>query len=239
MTVPRRVLLAAALFLGVAAVCAAPADARDLKRAAQVRLDAGLKAYGAGNYEQAIREFQAAYKIDPDPQLLYALAQAERLAERCGEALVHYRQFLESKPNEMQVEAARAGIALCEDKPEPPPPPPPEETPPPPELKVRPWYKDPANGLIVTGVASFGLGIGYVAASTSSRLGANRASTRDDFVFLRDRARSQRRLGVTAITVGVGLVGGGVAIHVLRDRKRASTPIVTTDGSSIYVAGTF
>ena len=73
-------------------------SARALKPEAQGRLDAGLAAYKAQNWEDAIRELEGAYSLDPDPDLLYTLAQAERQGGRCASALGHYRKYLASKP---------------------------------------------------------------------------------------------------------------------------------------------
>jgi tetratricopeptide (TPR) repeat protein len=228
-----------AVLLAAAHLFASTASARELKRSARKRLEAGLKAYGEKDYDTAIREFRNAYKIDPDPDLLYALAQAERLAGYCGDAVVHYRQFLETRPDEMQVEAARTGIELCETA-EAPADPPPQPEQPPSARRDPVWYKDPANGLIGFGAVAAGVGIGYIAAAASSRLGANRAATPEYELFLRDRASWQKRLGVTALVFGGAMVGGGIAWHVLRDRKDDTpTAVVTTDGTSLYITGTF
>jgi hypothetical protein len=55
--------------------------------------EAGQAAYERREFGLTAAEFQRAYALLPSPVLLYDLAQAERLAGRCGAALAHYRQF--------------------------------------------------------------------------------------------------------------------------------------------------
>lgn len=222
------------------AITASPAVAQlKLRPAARAHLDAGLAAYDAGDYARAAREIKAAFEIDPDPSLLYTLAQAERLGGQCPAALDHYRRFLQSKPSEVGVEAANTGIALCEKAaPAPKPRPrPPKEAPRPQERPL--WYKDGANAAIAFGLLGTGLGVGYLAAATSSRLGAKRAESHDDFEFLIDRGSSQRRIGVVTLTLGLGLVAGGLGYHLWRDRKSRTRAVVSSDGRSLFVAGSF
>ena len=86
-----------------------------LKPDAQVHLDAALKAYAAKDYDVAFREFDQAYAVDPNPALLYATAQALRHASKCAQAIDTYRRYLDTKPNDTQVAAAKTGITSCED----------------------------------------------------------------------------------------------------------------------------
>ena len=75
-----------ALLIVCALAASVRADTAKLKPEAQTHLDAALKAYAAKDYDAAIREFGLAYDIDPNPNLLYATAQAQRFASRCSEA---------------------------------------------------------------------------------------------------------------------------------------------------------
>ena len=54
--------------------------------------------YDLGRYDQAISEFQQAYEIKDDPNLLFNIAQAHRLAKHYGEALTLYRSYLRRSP---------------------------------------------------------------------------------------------------------------------------------------------
>ncbi len=211
-----------------------PVDARELKKEAQLRLDAGLREYDSANYDRAIKEFEAAYSIDPDPDLLLAWAQAERLAGKCAAAVPRYRRYLESRPGAEGIALARSGIELCVASA-------PKERP-----KAAgdcappvPWYKNPIGGAIVVGVAGIGVGTGFLIAASGNREVADSAQTSDRFESLLDRATMQRRIGVTVMLFGAALIGGGVAYHYVTKRKEAPTTVVSTDGRSIFVARTF
>jgi len=82
--------------LALALVSAARADeiqdARD-------HFHRATKAYEVADYEEAIREFAATYKLKDDPSILFNLAQAYRLAGHREEALRTYRMFLSKVPN--------------------------------------------------------------------------------------------------------------------------------------------
>jgi hypothetical protein len=215
---------------------ASPAAARDLKKEAQLRLDAGLREYQDGNYDRAIKEFEAAYGIDPDPDLLLAWAQAERLAGKCKAAVPRYRRYLDSKPGTEGVALATSGIDLCVAST-------PKERPgecATPELEPPlPWYKNPIGGAIVLGVAGIGVGTGFLIAASGNRDLADSAQTSDRFESLLDRATMQRRIGVTIMLFGAALIGGGLGYHYFKKSKETSATVVSTDGRSIFVARTF
>ncbi len=217
----------------VAALTTSGIARAELAAGAKVRLDAGLGHYNAGRYEAAIAEFEAAYAIDPDPQLLFTWAQAERLANRCSAAVPRYRKYLESRPSADAVTLATNGIALCEATAKP--------TPVEPCTTDRnaPWYKDPVGGAVVAGVVGIGVGIGFFVASSGNRDRADTAQTSAQFEAYLDRATTQRRIGATFLIVGAGLVGGGIGYHFWSKRGRARGPVVGTTGSSLYFAGEF
>jgi tetratricopeptide (TPR) repeat protein len=53
----------------------------------------GSKAYDLGHYQDAIREYEAAYTIKDDPALLFNIAQAYRLAGDYPNAIRSYKSF--------------------------------------------------------------------------------------------------------------------------------------------------
>src|SRR4051812_37380375 len=66
----------------------APKEAKEGDRAAaKVHFGAGKQFYKESRYEDAIREFAAAYRYDPNPLLLYNLAQADEKAGNIPDAL--------------------------------------------------------------------------------------------------------------------------------------------------------
>ncbi len=219
------IVLAAAVALGLGPR-AAHADV-SLKPAAQVRFDAGVRLTSAGQYDDAIAEFQTAYAIDPNPVLFYSLAVAERLAGRCPAAIEHYRRFLRSKPNRARTEAARAGIAMC------------AQACAAEGGQARAWYARPATGAIAGGAISLGIGAGFLIAAASARDRAEAAQFSDDFEAALDRATGLRRTGVLFAVLGAALVGGGVAYEVVARRKREPAIAFGFGARSIFVVRSF
>jgi tetratricopeptide (TPR) repeat protein len=139
---------------------------------AKEHLDRGLHLYDAQKYAEAIAEFQAGYEIDPQPDFLYAMGQAERLNGDCRRAVAAFEAFLRSGPNSKQEASAKEKLAWCKEElrrhpgtpptptpaplppaPENPPAPapsvvaaPPPPPPPPPVVRHRPWAWIAAGG---------------------------------------------------------------------------------------------
>src|SRR5204863_4100840 len=103
-------------------VCAAsPALARtptEEAAAAKEHYTKGTKLYDLGKYEEAIKEFEAAYEIKDEPVLLYNIAQAYRLDNKYSEALRFYRSYMrkytsknkKDAPNKTEVDAKIADM---------------------------------------------------------------------------------------------------------------------------------
>ena len=89
----------------------APAD--ELDPEAKAHFDSGLASYNAKEYAEAIVDLRTAYALDPDPVILFAWAQAERLDGRCSRATKLYKRFLKTRPSAQQTEAARTGVERC------------------------------------------------------------------------------------------------------------------------------
>jgi tetratricopeptide (TPR) repeat protein len=87
-------LVAVVLSVGLTA---ATAHAED-KSAAKDHWERGTKFYDIGKYDDAIKEFEAAYEAKSDPAFLYNLAQSHRLAGHPNEALRLYRTYLRYVP---------------------------------------------------------------------------------------------------------------------------------------------
>ncbi|MBN1609846.1 MAG: hypothetical protein JW940_24650 [Polyangiaceae bacterium] len=98
-----------------AAPTQATASAEDL-RSAEEHLARGLTLYGQRHYTEAVAEFRAGYAVSADSRLLYALAQALRLAGRCPEAATYYQRFVDSAPGPAQEAAARANLQRCREQ---------------------------------------------------------------------------------------------------------------------------
>jgi hypothetical protein len=174
---------ALALLFVVAAAGAAPARAADpepeLTGPGRALYDTGMAHFRARAFAEAVRAFEAAYAREPRREVLFALAQATRLAGDCPRAVPLYQRFLTSGPPARQVEAARIALARCqEQKPTAAaasvaasattPAPPPASSP----VDLRtgapatPWYRDPAAGALATAaVVTLGASVGLLVAS--------------------------------------------------------------------------
>src|SRR5262245_15990993 len=102
-----RVLVTAMFLLAAAGPAAADTDADGWLRI-------GLERYDAGDFAGAVEAFHQGNRLDPRPQFLFAIAQAERRRGDCGTAIVYYEQFLASSPPEGQAVAAREQRDRCE-----------------------------------------------------------------------------------------------------------------------------
>src|SRR5258708_28070188 len=113
----RRVLAAVVAVLAFALAgraYAQPSAPQPLTPEARARLDAGLRDFQNHAYDAAIAEFREGYRLQPHPDFLYALAQAERMSGDCAGAVQAYRQFLQTDPPANEAEIAKYNIARCE-----------------------------------------------------------------------------------------------------------------------------
>jgi len=98
----------------LAAVLAAPgAASADPKQEARAHVDRATKAHKAGQLEKALTELQAAYALDPQPQLLYALGQIYTKLGRCSEASDSYLRFLASGTDPKTAQVVKQALEAC------------------------------------------------------------------------------------------------------------------------------
>jgi tetratricopeptide (TPR) repeat protein len=95
--------MAACLFFVAGMVAGSAARAR-LPTAAEVQLASaharkGRVHFDAGRYQEAVQEYEAAYKLAPAPQLQYGIAEAHRLNDADQLAIAAYRRYLELAPD--------------------------------------------------------------------------------------------------------------------------------------------
>ena len=81
---------------------------------AAAQRELGLREYAVGKWAEAIAAVRAAYELDPQPELLYALAQAQRKSGDCASATASYRAFLRTSPPEAPSATARQNLERCE-----------------------------------------------------------------------------------------------------------------------------
>jgi hypothetical protein len=86
-----------------------------MKPAAAVYLQSGLRLYEEKDYAGALGEFNKGWAIDPHPDFLYAMGQAERLAGNCEKAIAHYGAYLLQVSSPTQAAAAKLQMERCEE----------------------------------------------------------------------------------------------------------------------------
>ncbi|HTL35111.1 MAG TPA: hypothetical protein VL326_18410 [Kofleriaceae bacterium] len=101
-----------AISIIVAAALARVASA-DPEAEAKPHVEAAQRFYAAGKTAEALDELTIAYKLNPTPTLLYAIAQAHVVLDQCDDAIKFYEQFLATKPKQGPAKLAREAIDHC------------------------------------------------------------------------------------------------------------------------------
>src|SRR5712692_8627964 len=73
--------------------------------------ETGVQALGAGNAGQALTAFEAAYKAQPAPSLLFWIGEAHRGLGHKERAAKYYRQYLDQLPDGPKSAEAKARLA--------------------------------------------------------------------------------------------------------------------------------
>jgi len=230
---------------------------------ARAHYERGLELYGAKDYAGAIRELDAGYALDPRREFLFAEAQAHRLSGDCKSAVPLYKKFLDSEPDDVQVNAAHIALARCAEQmaTAPAPPPRPATTTAPPlttssplpasrtPASIGPWYKDAIGGVLLgAGVAALAVGTGFSFAALSARDGANQnAATYPDYSSRWSTARGRSQIAVGAFAAGTALTGAAIYRYWHVRRAEAHAPAapkldawaapVTTTGAGRAASG--
>lgn len=228
------------------ALAPAPALAKNPQQEAKALVQKAMKAHEKGDFPTALANLQEAFDKDPQPELLYAIAQVHVKLLQCREAITFYEQYLATNPSEAAANDTREAIAACKAQlpPDPPPPPPPEPVkppppPPPPPPAALPWYRDGIGAALVAGglLAAGGGVVVYV----SARKDLDDAETAADhaaYTELVDGARDKRILSVVLVGAGAALVGYGVTRIVMREpAERSSIALVPTRGGGLVTLG--
>lgn len=104
-----------AVAIAILLLLAGIARAEPLEPRARDYLAAGIERFEAEDYENAAAQFRLGLAIQEHPDLLYALAQSERMLGDCARALEHYRATLDKVEAESErAEAVRIQIERCE-----------------------------------------------------------------------------------------------------------------------------
>src|SRR5688572_23646098 len=100
----------------LAILCLAAPAAADTAGDAANHAANGKKFFAEGKYTDAIREFRESNRLVPDPKLLYAIAQAQRMAGDCAGAIVTYEAVIKTKADKKLIEYSQANITRCKEQ---------------------------------------------------------------------------------------------------------------------------
>lgn len=89
------------------------------KESAKSHIDKATKAHKDGKFDVALTELKAAYEIDPEPKLLFAIAQVYAKLDDCPNAIENYEKFLAKTKDKKKQEVVKEAIAACKSKPDP------------------------------------------------------------------------------------------------------------------------
>jgi hypothetical protein len=194
--------------------------------------DAAMVLYGVRDFRAAARELEAAYAIEPRREILFARAQATRLAGDCPDAIALYQQFLTTAPPAHQVAATRIAMARCQGETPPPRAPPSLAAAPvviararsiPPAAVVAPaaavprppFYRDwKGDVLLAAGLVTGSVGAALMASAAGMDARARAADRYGDFADLHGRAEQRWRVGLGAMVAGAVVAAAGVARYV-------------------------
>jgi tetratricopeptide (TPR) repeat protein len=228
-------------FVFAVAIAMAPARAfADAKADAKEHIEKASAAHEAGKLDAALTELNIAYTLDPQPELLYAIAQVHVQLGHCPMAITFYKRFLATRPSDEAVAVVKEAIHTCETapppaietKPEPEPEPKPEPkpepvAPPPPEpakpipapavvVDQPPFYTDVIGDAFVgVGLVSGIIGMIEYASARSALDDAEHAPTYAASQSLVNTAHTRRNVSIGLGVGGLVLIGTGVAHYVL------------------------
>jgi tetratricopeptide (TPR) repeat protein len=195
--------------------------------------DRAARHFAAEEWDEAIDALVEAYALDPDPDYLYARAQAERFRGRCDVAIAMYEHFLASDPAPQQRQDTERNIELCRAQLAPIPPParveaptddptaptnPPDEPPP----RRRAGADVAAIVLVSVGAVAVATGASLWIIGARTRDRAPRESDEDGYATALRRGRALTIAGITVTSVGVAAgVGAAIRFGLLARRDRA------------------
>lgn len=257
-----RSLVSVTVIVVVIAIASSTARARVvLVPEAEVHFRLATQATDAGNYADALTELTAAYALDPQPELLFALGQVNRWLGRCADAIAAYEKFLASAPKPNAAAAASDAIETCrEHLPRAAPAraltpsssgtpmsatvtTPPAPAPQAPAPEPRPWYTDVTGDvLVMSGAASGILGLVVYRSAYEDIMRAKVAPSDRSYRALVDDASRKRAYAVALGGGGLALAAAGIVHYILRGRGGETASVAVAPmrgGASITWSGGF
>jgi hypothetical protein len=90
--------------------------AQDDVATARQHFEAGTRAFNVGEFDNAAKEYREAYKLKPDPSILYNVAQSYRLAKNTEQALFFYRSYLRNSTDVSHRQEVEGRIRTLEEQ---------------------------------------------------------------------------------------------------------------------------
>lgn len=230
-----------------------PALADNKKELARGLFELGIEEYKAKQYHAAALSMEKSYALDPSPNSLYALAQAQRLDNNCKAAVENYNKLLETSEVEGLKKAVKTNLELCAQL---------ERGEKPkvekedaaaierrdaPVLQIRTVYRTKqtndklAISMFVGGGVAVSGAVAFFFVGRSARSDADRATSLDDYNEKYDSSILMRNLSIASLSVGVVLLGIGT-YRVVRGKKQEESPVALVplrDGSMVAWSGRF
>lgn len=224
--------MTARLFLLVAMLVATPSFADDTADAKEL-YDRGVRYYGLQHWDMALEAFEAAWSIRNDPELMFNIAQCQRMLEQHAKAKVSYQMFLATadpgssaaaaarrhaqEMDEAQRAAAQRALPVVT---APPPMSPPREN----DVHKAQAPNDSRRRLRIAGIATTGVGLGLLAAGSGFAVASDQEGQRAWHGAAYDYDADERRSGFRAAAIASFAVGGaavatGTTLWILGRRR--------------------
>jgi tetratricopeptide (TPR) repeat protein len=206
------------------------------KKEAEKHVANATAAHQQGKYDVALTELDAAFALDPQPDLLYAIGQVHVKLNNCPVAISFYERFLATNPAPDAQTAANDAITTCRANTAPPPTSEPQSTQtilpaPPAPPAPAPRFDAIGTTLVGLGVVSTLVGVIMYSGAISTLDDAERARTYTAHDDLVDDAHSKRTLAVVFGAAGVAAIGVG-AWHYVRFRNSEQARVAITPSTS-------
>lgn len=177
----------------------------DAALAAEAYLDQARYHHMRGDFVHAREELQAAYALDPRPELLFALGQVELNLGHYQAAIGYYEKFIATNPAGDQAALAQQAIGAARvelDRPAPPPP-----KPAPPKRYAHRWDAIDSTGVAVGGLAAL---VGGALLYDSHSLDNDHSGSLHKYGQRFSRAQTRRLEGIIGISAGVALAAAAL-----------------------------
>jgi len=211
--------------------------------------EVGKRLFTERRYAQALEEFRRALAVAPRPEVLYSIAQTQRLLGDCPSAIQTYHAFLAARPGAQLAEYARANIQRCED-----------------DLRTarsttgqparstagqparstteRPaWYRDGVGDAMVGGGLVAGV-VGAVVWHAGRSAASDVAGAPDYQTFVQRQAAAssaltEQRVGIATMLVGGAALVAGVVhyVYYVRSPRRAPELGIAVTADSAMLTG--